>query len=98
MANCVFTHALLLCSAILEPINISSESSNQTDKSEVAQHSSGYYRYRLSQMVFDPDVGMESVDIGLGSEGLVPLNPIDVHPVAHSGSEGSVNQGELSSD
>lgn len=41
---------------------------------------------------------MAFANIGIEEEGMDLANPIVVPPVVHSGSEGSVNQGELSSD
>ena len=85
-------------SSILEPFVLSSGSSNRTSSSDSSVRSYHRLRYRLGQTFFDPDVGMASADLGPVDEGFGPLNPIEVDPNARSESEGSVNQGEISSD
>lgn len=97
MANC-FTRALLLGPSTLEPFILSSGSSNRTSGSESPVHSYNHYSYRLGQTLFGSEVGMASADLGPVDEGFNPLNPINAHFVVRSGSEGSVNQGEISSD
>lgn len=66
----VFHLCTLSGSTILEPINMSLESSNRTDKPEVAQHSNSYYRYRFIRVAKVPGIEMESADIGLRLDGL----------------------------
>lgn len=85
-------------STILEPFILSLGSSNQVSSSESPLHSYNYYSYRLVQAVFNVEVEMAFADMGPVNEGFVPHNPIDVNLIARTGSEGSVNQGEISSD
>lgn len=98
MANCFSPVHFLSGSSTLEPFILSSGSSNRSSDSESSVQSLNRLKYRLGQTFLEPDVGMSSADMGPVDIGFNPLNPINVAIVTRSGSEGSVNQGELSSD